>query len=75
MTVERLRDILNDVANGANWELYKNSLVVISVEDSRNTVGSRPYTKVRSVGMGFDWEAGQFRIEPENKLMEVSKRK
>lgn len=75
MTIERLRDILNDIANSANWELYKNSLVVISVEDFRNTVGSRPYTKVRSVGMGFDWETGQFRIEPENKLMEVSKRK
>lgn len=75
MTVERLRDILNELAESPYWKQDKESQVVISVEDSRNTVGSRPYTKVRSVGMGFDWEAGQFRIEPENKLMEVSKRK
>lgn len=75
MTVERLRDILNELAENPYWKQDKESQVVITVENFEANLGGRPYEKVQSVGLGFDWEAGQFRIEPENKLMEVSKRK
>ena len=75
MTVERLRDILNEMAENPYWKQDKESQVVITIENFEANLGRRPYEKVRSVGTGFDWEAGQFRIEPENKLMEVSKRK
>lgn len=75
MTVERLRDILNELAENPYWKQDKESQVVITIENFEANWGGRPYEKVRSVGMSFDWEAGQFRIEPENKLMEVSKRK
>ena len=57
------------------WKQDKESQVVITIENFEANLGGRPYEKVQSVGLGFDWEAGQFRIEPENKLMEVSKRK
>ena len=75
MTVERLRDILNELAENPYWKQDKESQVVITIENFEANLGERPYEKVQSVGLGFDWEAGQFRIEPENKLMEVSKRK
>lgn len=75
MTVERLRDILNEMAENPYWKQYKESQVVITIENFDANWGARPYEKVQSVGFGFDWEMGQFRIEPENKLMEVSKRK
>lgn len=75
MTVERLRDILNELAENPYWKQYKESQVVITIENFEANLGGRPYEKVQSVGLGFDWEMGQFRIEPENKLMEVSKRK
>lgn len=75
MTVERLRDILNELAENPYWKQYKESQVVITIENFEANQGGRPYEKVQSVGLGFDWETGQFRIEPENKLMEVSKRK
>lgn len=75
MTVERLRDILNEMAENPYWKQYKESQVVITIENFEVICGGRPYEKVQSVGLGFDWEMGQFRIEPENKLMEVSKSK
>ena len=75
MTGERLRDILNELAENPYWKQDKESQVVITIENFEANCGGRPYEKVQSVGLGFDWEAGQFRIEPENKLMEVSKRK
>ncbi len=75
MTVERLRDILNELAENPYWKQDKESQVVITIENFEANLGGRPYEKVQSVGLGFDWEMGQFRIEPENKLMEVSKRK
>lgn len=75
MTVERLRDILNEMAENPCWKQDKESQVVITIENFEANLGGRPYEKVQSVGLGFDWEMGQFRIEPENKLMEVSKRK
>lgn len=75
MTIERLRDILNELAESPYWNQDKESQVVITIENFEANLGGRPCEKVQSVGLGFDWEAGQFRIEPENKLMEVSKRK
>ena len=45
--------------------------VVIDTELPYATVGQRPCTAVKSAGMGFDWEAGQFRIEPEDRLMAI----
>lgn len=45
--------------------------VVITTELPYATLGQRPCTGVRCVGMGFDWEAGQFRITPEDKLIAV----
>lgn len=75
MTVERLREILNEMAESPFWKKEKESQVVITIENFEANWGGRPYEKVQSVGLSFDWEMGQFRIEPENKLMEVSKRK
>ena len=72
MTVEQLRDILNTMAESVYWEQYKKSIVVITTKDNSGTIwGYRPYTPVKSAMLGFDWEMGQFRIEPENNLMEV----
>lgn len=45
--------------------------VVITTELPYITCVQRPCTGVRCVCMGFDWEAGQFRITPEDKLMAV----
>ncbi len=47
----------------------ENVEVVISTVLPYATVGQRPCVGVKYVGMGFDWEAGQFRIEPEEKLI------
>jgi hypothetical protein len=35
------------------------------------TVGHRPVTNVKSIGMGFDWEANSCIITPEKELREI----
>lgn len=35
------------------------------------TVGHRPVTNVKSIGMGFDWEASSCIITPEKELREI----
>ena len=45
--------------------------VVITTKLPYVTCGQRPCTGVVCVGMGFDWEAGQFRITPEDELIAV----
>ena len=43
--------------------------VVITAELPYMTAGQKPYVGVKYAAMGFDWEAGQFRITPEEKVM------
>ena len=43
--------------------------VVITTHEPHATCGARPCTGVASVGMGFDFEHNQFRINPEEDLM------
>ena len=49
MTVERLRDILNELAENPYWKQDKESQVVITIENFEANWGGRPYEKVQSV--------------------------
>ena len=42
--------------------------VVIKIKLPYSTVGAMPTVKVRSVHMGFDWDAGKLIIYPEEEL-------
>jgi len=42
--------------------------VVIKIKLPYSTVGAMPTIKVRSVHMGFDWDAGKLIIYPEEEL-------
>lgn len=69
MTLAKLKKIVDfSVKHERNPEEVE---VVINVKLPYVTCGSRPGVSIKHAGMGFDWEAGQFRIEPENKLIEV----
>lgn len=48
------------------WRDEKDPEVLITL--ANNSIGGRAATSVQHVGMGFDWESGQFRIEPEQRL-------
>lgn len=50
-----------------NGKQAKDVIVLITL--SENSAGSRASSEVRYVGMGFDWENGQLRIEPVKKLV------
>ena len=42
--------------------------VVIGIKLPYSTVGGSPFTKVKNVQMGFDWDQGKFFINPEEEL-------
>ena len=42
--------------------------IMIAIKLPYATVGSLPMVKVKSMNMGFDWEAGRFIIWPEEDL-------
>ena len=67
MTLARLAEIVQQTVQ---MEKHPERVeVVISTEVPYMTCGQKPCTGVRCVGMGIDWEANQFRITPEEKVM------
>ena len=69
----KLLELINAINTTLQFEHRKpeDIDVVITTELPFMTCGQRPCTGVKFVGMGFDWEAGQFRITPDDKLMAV----
>lgn len=57
--VDRQSEIMHD---------YEDPEVVIQIKLPYSTVGGSPFAKVKSVQMGFDWDAGKFFINPEEEL-------
>jgi hypothetical protein len=47
---------------------YEDPEVMIMIKLPYATVGSRPMVPVKSMNLGFDWEAGKFIIAPEEDL-------
>jgi len=55
------------ISNLRDYENPKDIEVLITLSES--SVGSRAFAKVKYVGMGFDWENGQLRIESEKPIV------
>jgi hypothetical protein len=69
MTLSQLVDAVNTIAQ---YERHPEKInVVITTKLPYATCGQRPCVGVQCVGMGFDFEAGQFRITPQEDLMSV----
>lgn len=47
----------------------------VVITTSESSIGGRAKVNVRSANRGIDWEGGQFRIEPEHKLVKVREEK
>ena len=67
-----LTELKNAIDTALQFERNPDNIdVVITTVLPYMTCGQRPCMDVRYVGMGFDWEHGQFRIEPKEKLMAI----
>lgn len=69
MKLTKLADVVNSAMLSAKHP--ENIDVVITTVLPYATCGQLPCTGVLSANMGFDWEAGQFRITPEKSLHTV----
>lgn len=68
----KLSQLIDAITLASKYEKHPENIdVVITTKLPYATCGQRPYTNVTCVGMGFDWEAGQFRITPQEDLMEI----
>lgn len=66
----KLTQLISAINSILQYERHPEDVdVVITTKLPYATCGQRPCTEVTSVGMGFDWEAGQFRITPQEDLM------
>lgn len=61
---QNIQSTIKDLQNGRD---PKNIEVLITLSES--SIGARAFTKVSCVGLGFDWESGQFRIEPQKTIV------
>ena len=66
MNLERLKEIVDFYYNKRNGELPKDIQVLITLKDP--SIGGRAYSTIENISMGFDWEAGELRIEPQKHL-------
>ncbi len=67
-----LSELKNAIDTAMQFERNPDNIdVVITTVLPYLTCGQRTSMEVRYVGMGIDWENGQFRIEPKEKLTAV----
>ena len=66
----KLPQLIDAINLALKYEKHPEDInVVIDVYAPYISYGARPYEEVSSANMGFDWEAGQFRITPKETLM------
>lgn len=47
---------------------HRDQDVVVVIKTPHTTVGAHPSVKIKSARPGFDWDAGQFQLMPEENL-------
>lgn len=67
MNLEELKMIVDNTIKHLHYEKPNEVPVLITLTES--SMGARAATSVRYANMGFDWEKGQFRLEPNEKLV------
>lgn len=72
MNLAELKDHIDFTINNLH-SLDKPEDIPVLITLSESSVGARASTKVIHVGMGMDWESGQFRIYPESELVRKGK--
>jgi hypothetical protein len=70
MNLEQLKRIIDGTIGDLKG--YENpSEIPVLISLSNGSVGARSSCEVSHVEIGFDWESGQFRIEPSMRLVKL----
>jgi len=67
MNLEELKNTIDFEIANLNGKDPKDIKVLITLDESN--VGARSSSKIKNICMGFDWENGQLRIEPDTRLV------
>jgi YHS domain-containing protein len=67
VNLKELKLIIDSTIDNLHYEKPENIPVLITLSES--SIGSRAASSVEYAGMGFDWERGQFRLEPSKSLV------
>jgi len=68
MNLKELKTVVDsEINNLHSYEKPEDIPVLVTL--SETSIGSRAASGIKYAGMGFDWEQGQFRLEPVMKLV------
>jgi YHS domain-containing protein len=67
INLSELKRIVDYTIEHLDYDKPEDIPVLITLKES--SLGSRAASAVKYIGMGFDWESGQFRIEPVKELV------
>jgi hypothetical protein len=67
MNLAELKTIVDRSIEQLKFEKPENVSVLITLSES--SMGARASSCVKYAGLGFDWERGQFRFEPDKSLV------
>lgn len=72
MNLAELKESIDwEIAHLERYQQLNEIQVLITLKD--RSVGGRASSAIRRIDMGFDWESGQLRIEPEQRLIAEAK--
>ena len=72
MNLEELKSVVDGTIEHLYNKAAKDVPVLITLSES--SMGARSSCVAKYAGLGFDWEHGQFRIEPNNPLVSKGNR-
>lgn len=67
MNLEELKKIIDHTIEGLKYEKPNEVPVLITLKEP--SYGPRASSEIKYANLGFDWENGQFRIEPSEELV------
>jgi len=67
VNLKELKTVVDSTIEHLHFEKPENISVLITL--SEGSIGARASSGVKRVGLGFDWEHNQFRIEPNKALV------
>lgn len=68
MNLDELKFVVDHTIEHLHHGMQSKDIPVL-ITLSENSMGARSSSNVKYAGLGFDWEHGQFRIEPEKSLV------
>lgn len=66
-------ELANCLSEAVEHGVSPHDEVYITIKETEPSLGARPKCGIKYAGLGFDWEQGEFRIQPTECLYRLNK--